>query len=347
MLASRVFQKASSAALRRSFSSAAAANGHNVAVLGAAGGIGQPLSLLLKTQSGQKINSLRLYDVVGSPGVAADVSHVDTHGEVKGYLGDDQIKDTLTGCDVVVIPAGVPRKPGMTRDDLFNTNASIVQKLIRACGQHCPEALIAIISNPVNSTVPIAAETLRQQGVYDKNRLFGVTTLDVVRANRFISESVNTSPEALSASTPVVGGHAGHTIVPLISQVKEASSLSSEQIEALTHRIQFGGDEVVQAKEGTGSATLSMAYAGARFTGSLLRALDGDTTCTECAFVESNIGYTDFFASRVDFGRKGVEKIHPLGDISAYEKDMIESKAVPELQKSIERGTSFAKENKN
>lgn len=329
------------------FASQAAGTGHNVAVLGAAGGIGQPLSLLLKTQSGHKINSLRLFDVVGSPGVAADVSHIDTHGEVKGFLGDDQIKDALSGCDVVVIPAGVPRKPGMTRDDLFNTNASIVQKLIRSCAQHCPEALLAIISNPVNATVPIAAETLKQQGVYDKNRLFGVTTLDVVRANRFLSENVNMAPENLSGSTPVVGGHAGHTIVPLLSQMKESSSLSSEQIEALTNRIQFGGDEVVQAKEGTGSATLSMAYAGARFTSSLLRALDGDTTCTECAFVESDIGYTDFFASRVDFGRKGIEKVHPLGDISSYEKDIIENKAAPELQKSIERGTTFAKENQN
>lgn len=109
---------------------------YNVAVLGAAGGIGQPLSLLLKSQASHHIQSLRLFDVVGSPGVAADISHVDTRGEVTGYLGDDQIKDALTGCDVVVIPAGVPRKPGMTRDDLFNTNASIVQKLARACAQY-------------------------------------------------------------------------------------------------------------------------------------------------------------------------------------------------------------------
>ena len=61
------------------------------------------------------------------------------------------LKDTLSGADVVVIPAGVPRKPGMTRDDLFNTNASIVQTLVEGCADFCPDAVIAIISNPVNS----------------------------------------------------------------------------------------------------------------------------------------------------------------------------------------------------
>lgn len=66
---------------------------------------------------------------------------------------------TLNAClQVVVIPAGVPRKPGMTRDDLFNTNGSIVRNLVAACAEACPKAIILIISNPVNSTVPIASE---------------------------------------------------------------------------------------------------------------------------------------------------------------------------------------------
>jgi malate/lactate dehydrogenase len=67
--------------------------------------------------------------------------------------------------DVVVIPAGVPRKPGMTRDDLFNTNASIVQTLAAACAKHCPKAMMLIIANPVNSTVPIVAETFKKAQV--------------------------------------------------------------------------------------------------------------------------------------------------------------------------------------
>eukprot|EP00978_Attheya_sp_CCMP212_P032012 scaffold123202_cov64-Attheya_sp.AAC.1 len=79
---------------------------------------------------------------------------------------NEGLREALTGCDVVVIPAGVPRKPGMTRDDLFLTNASIVKTLVEGCAEFCPDAVLAIISNPVNSTVPIAAEVLKKAGVY-------------------------------------------------------------------------------------------------------------------------------------------------------------------------------------
>lgn len=82
----------------------------------------------------------------------------------------------------------------MTRDDLFNTNASIVAQLTHACALHCPKAMICIITNPVNSTVPIAAEMLKKNGVYDPHRLFGVTTLDVVRSNTFIAEAKVSKP---------------------------------------------------------------------------------------------------------------------------------------------------------
>ncbi len=110
--------------------------------------------------------------------------------KVRGYLGKDQLGPALDGMDLVIIPAGVPRKPGMTRDDLFNINAGIVRTLIEGVAKHCPQAIINIISNPVNSTVPIAAEVLKIAGVYDPRRLFGVTTLDVMRANTFVVTSV-------------------------------------------------------------------------------------------------------------------------------------------------------------
>jgi len=82
----------------------------------------------------------------------------------------------------------VPRKPGMTRDDLFNTNAGIVANLAKAAAKYCPKAFLCIITNPVNSTVPIASEVFKAAGVYDPKRIFGVTTLDIVRANAFIAE---------------------------------------------------------------------------------------------------------------------------------------------------------------
>jgi len=86
----------------------------------------------------------------------------------------------------VIIPAGVPRKPGMTRDDLFKINAGIVRTLCEGVAKCCPNAIVNLISNPVNSTVPIAAEVFKKAGTYDPKRLLGVTMLDVVRANTFV-----------------------------------------------------------------------------------------------------------------------------------------------------------------
>jgi malate dehydrogenase len=307
----------------------------NVAVLGAAGGIGQPMSLLIKQSP--LVNELSLYDVVNTPGVAADLSHCSTPATVRSTVGMGNAAEALEGMDVVVIPAGVPRKPGMTRDDLFNTNASIVQSLAEACATTCPNACFLIIANPVNSTVPIFAETLKKHGVYDKNKLFGVTTLDVVRAKTFVAE--NQGGDVLNTDVDVIGGHAGTTILPLLSQI-EGASFSQDDIDKLTHRIMFGGDEVVQAKDGAGSATLSMAYAGAHFTFKVLEALNGATGITECAFVESDVTDAPYFSSPVTLGKNGVETIHGYGTLSPFEKDVLD-KAVPDLIAQAEKGVKF------
>eukprot|EP00887_Chlorella_sp_A99_P002526 scaffold6.g2526.t1 len=300
-----------------------------VAVLGAAGGIGQPLSLLMKLSP--YVSELSLYDIAGTPGVAADVSHINSKASVKGYAGEEQLGEALKGADVVIIPAGVPRKPGMTRDDLFKINAGIVKSLIEACGKYCPGALLNIISNPVNSTVPIAAEVLKRVGTYDPRRVFGVTTLDVVRAKTFYAEKAGVPVERVDI--PVIGGHAGVTILPLFSQARARApraprrpatrapseerrgqaaavpapnvQLSAADIDALTKRTQDGGTEVVQAKAGKGSATLSMAYAGALFADACLRGLNGDPDVVECTFVQSEVTELPFFSSKVKLGRNG------------------------------------------
>merc|ERR1712118_338808 len=145
---------------RRAFSQTAA-NASKVAVLGSAGGIGQPLSILLKLNP--RVSELALYDIKGGPGVAADIGHINTKSNVKGYDPTPEgVKECLKGAEIVLIPAGVPRKPGMTRDDLFNTNASIVATICQVASKACPKAMIAIISNPVNSTVPIACEIFKK-----------------------------------------------------------------------------------------------------------------------------------------------------------------------------------------
>jgi malate dehydrogenase len=93
--------------------------------------------------------------------------------KVSGYVPEtegDGLEKALEGADIVLIPAGVPRKPGMTRDDLFNTNASIVRDLAKGIADHAPKAMLGIIANPVNSTVPIVAEVFKKAGIYDPKR---------------------------------------------------------------------------------------------------------------------------------------------------------------------------------
>ena len=306
-----------------------------VAVLGAAGGIGQPLSLLMKQSP--LVSRLSLYDIVGAPGVAADCSHMSTPAITTGHAKDD-IAAALKDAEVVIIPAGVPRKPGMTRDDLFNTNASIVKGLVEQCAIHCPSACLLIISNPVNSTVPIAAEALKAAGKYDPRKLFGVTTLDVVRAKTFVAQAKGLNPFDINVT--VVGGHSGPTIVPLLSQT--GLQFTQEEVAALTQRIQYGGDEVVKAKDGAGSATLSMAYAGAEMGYAVLQALRGDKGLVECTFVESPVEGCGFFSTRVELGKDGVEKIHEIGAINAFEQDLLE-KCKTELAANIAKGVAFGK----
>lgn len=105
---------------------------------------------------------------------------------MRGFVGKDKLDEALTGMDLVIVPAGVPRKPGMTRDDLFNINAGIVKTICEGIARSCPRAIVNLISNPVNSTVPIAAEVFKKAGTYDPKLLLGVTMLDVVRANTFV-----------------------------------------------------------------------------------------------------------------------------------------------------------------
>merc|ERR1712226_1529757 len=320
----------------RSFSTSSS-NNVSVAVMGAAGGIGQPLSMLLKLNPA--VTKLALYDIVATPGVAADLSHIETPGRVSGFVGADQLEASLAGAEIVVIPAGVPRKPGMTRDDLFNTNASIVATLAGAAAKVCPNAMIAIISNPVNSTVPIAAEIYKKAGVFNPKRVFGVSTLDVVRSNEFIGALKGIDPT--SVNCPVVGGHAGATIMPLISQCSPAVSFEADALKALTERIQDAGTEVVKAKAGAGSATLSMAYAAARFTDSLIKAMDGQEGVIECAYVASDATEAKYFSTPLILGPAGMEKNLGLGSMTPFEEGLLKA-SLPELNASIKKGEDFA-----
>ncbi|AKC32512.1 malate dehydrogenase [Candidatus Pantoea carbekii] len=309
-----------------------------ITLLGAAGGIGQTLSLLLKIQlpSG---SSLSLYDITSViPGLAIDLNHIPTGVKVEGFNGAYAIP-ALRDANIVLISAGIARKPGMDRADLFHVNAKIIYDLMNQVASIAPKALIGIITNPINSMVVVAAKVLKKAGVYDKKRLFGISTLDIMRANTFVAQCKNKQPTEIEVS--VIGGHSGITILPLLSQIKNIH-FSNQEVIDLTRRIQNAGSEVVKAKAGAGSATLSMSHAAARFSLSLVRALRGEKNIVECAYVEGNGEYTNFFAQPLLLDENGIAEYLPIGVLSTFEQltlnNMLET-----LKKEIKQGEEFVR----
>jgi len=306
-----------------------------VVVLGAAGGIGQPISLLLK-QSLPQGSTLVLYDVVPIlKGVAVDLSPIPSDVTLEYYVGDmknpanEQIDLALKGAHLVVVPAGVPRKPGMTRDDLFKINAGIIEGIANAIAKNCQDALIAIITNPVNSVVPIVGEVLKNKGVFNPNKLFGVSTLDIVRAQQFIGELSGKHPTEIKVD--VIGGHSAETMLTVLSKVPGVSFTESQQKE-MTQKIADAGTVVVEAKDGQGSATLSMAYAGARFVNALIRGLKGESDVRECCYVHVDGMEVPYFGRVVHLGPQGIKSIEPLPELNEFEKNKL-VELIPILKK--------------
>merc|ERR1712228_686424 len=284
--------------------------------------------------------------MVPPAGVAADLGHLERKSKVKGYVMElgakpiDNLEECLTGCHLVLVPAGMPRKPGQTRDDLFKVNADIAKGIVEACGKYCPDAILALIVNPVNSIVPAMAELYKKKFLNPMN-IVGVTTLDCVRASKFIGSVTGKNPNFIRI--PVVGGHAGVTILPLFSQDKTAASVDAEQIPDLDKKVQDAGTEVVNAKGGKGSATLSKAFAGARLGSAILAGLAGRRR-VECAYVKSDITDLPYFTSKVAFGESGVSKVMPLGELNEYETKRLEEVKV-QLKTEIETGVKYAEGN--
>jgi len=321
--------------------------GFKVCVVGGAGGIGQPLSMLMAMDP--NVSELCVYDLtiamVPAAGVAADLSHMNHRCKVTGYAFDkddraiDKAGECLTGCHLVLVPAGVPRKPGQDRKDLLGINCGIAGNIVEACAKYCPNAVVALIVNPVNSVVPAMATLWEKKGL-DPMKIVGVTTLDCVRAEKFVHEITGKPLEEINI--PVIGGHAGTTILPLFSQNQHSKTISADKIPALDEKTQNAGTVVVAAKNGKGSATLSMGYAGARLGRSILAGLAGTPTIA-CAYVKSSITSCPFFASKVTFGKNGAETVHPIGELSDYEKGRLAA-LLPVLQEEVDCGLEYAKE---
>ncbi|NOY68196.1 MAG: malate dehydrogenase [Deltaproteobacteria bacterium] len=214
--------------------------------------------------------------------------------------------DDAAGSDIVIITAGIPRKPGMSRDDLLKTNASIMKGVCTQIAVHAPEAKVIVVSNPLDAMCHVACETTG----FPRQRVMGMAgVLDSARFRRFIADELNVSVENTHAF--VLGGH-GDTMVPLprfstVSGIPITELLSSDRIEALVDRTRKGGAEIVGLLK-TGSAFYAPASAAAEMAEAIIKDKKKILPCA--ALLKGEYGIEDLFIGvPVKLGAGGVEEI--------------------------------------
>ena len=271
-----------------------------------------------------------LVDIVENlpQGKALDINQM---GAVLGYepnvVGSNGYAETA-GSDVVVITAGVPRKPGMSRDDLLRTNADIVGKVVDECVKRSPEAILIIVSNPLDAMCQVA---LRRSGL-PKHRVIGMAgVLDSARMRCFLAEALDVSVENVTAF--VLGGH-GDTMVPLprystCAGIPVTELLSKEQIDAIVKRTAGGGAEIVNLLK-TGSAYYAPSAAAVEMAESILKDKKKILPCA--AYLEGEYGVNGLYVGvPCKLGARGLEQI-------------IEIKLTPEEQAALNKSAESVKE---
>ncbi|MFC6331639.1 malate dehydrogenase [Paenibacillus septentrionalis] len=230
-------------------------------------------------------------------------------------IGTSSYEDTKDS-DIVIITAGVARKPGMSRDDLVNTNAGIVKAVCEHIKTTSPEAYVLILSNPVDAMTYAAYQTLG----FPKNRVIGQSgVLDTARYCTFIAQELNVSVEDVRGF--VLGGH-GDDMVPLVRYSNVAGIpieklLPADRIEAIVQRARVGGGEIVSLL-GNGSAYYAPAASLVQMTEAILK--DKKRIIPVIAYLEGEYGYTDLFMGvPAILGGDGIEKVIEL-DLTAEEK---------------------------
>lgn len=229
----------------------------------------------------------------------------------------DKMSD-LTDCDIVVITAGSPRLPGMSRDDLLMINANITREVVEGIAKYSPNAIIIMVSNPLDAMTYVA---LRESG-FDRSRVIGMAgILDSARMAAFIQEKLGYGGGQIRAS--VMGGH-GDDMVPLprystVAGVPLSDLLTQDEIDGIVQRTRKGGAEIVALLQ-TGSAY----YAPAKSTAIMIDAILKDTKQIHpCAvYLDGEYGYSDVVSGvPVMLGANGVEKIIEI-TLNEEEKEM-------------------------
>jgi len=225
--------------------------------------------------------------------------------------------------DVVVITSGLPRKPGMSRDDLIATNAGIVKMVTENIAKYSPNAIIIIVSNPLDVMTYCAYLSAK----FDSKKVFGMAgVLDTARYRAFLATELNVSPKDIQAI--LMGGH-GDTMVPLqryttVSGIPVTELISAEKLEEIIERTKFGGGEIVKLL-GT-SAWYAPGAAAAQMVEAIVR--DQKRIFPVCAWLQGEYGFNDIYLGvPVVLGKNGIEKIIEL-DLNAAEKELLKESAV-------------------
>ncbi|WP_438349623.1 malate dehydrogenase [Paenibacillus sp. FA6] len=238
-------------------------------------------------------------------------------------IGTSNYEDAADS-DVVIITAGIARKPGMSRDDLVNTNAGIVKSVCENIKKYAPNSIVIILSNPVDAMTYVAYETLG----FPKNRVIGQSgVLDTARYCTFIATELNVSVEDVRGF--VLGGH-GDDMVPLVRYssvggIPIDTLISAERIEAIVQRTRVGGGEIVNLL-GNGSAYYAPAASLVQMTEAILK--DKKRIIPVIALLEGEYGYDNLFMGvPTILGGDGIEKIFEL-ELTTDEKLALDKSAV-------------------
>lgn len=247
--------------------------------------------------------------------------------------GTSDYKDTA-GSDVVIITAGLPRKPGMSRDDLLATNAKIMKSVCEGVKEYSPNAVVIIVSNPLDAMAFVAKKTLD----FPRERVIGMAgVLDSARFRSFIAEEANVSVKDVQAF--VLGGH-GDTMVPMprhcsIGGVPLTEMLPADRIEALVERTRKGGAEIVGLLK-TGSAYYAPSASAVQMAEAIVKDQQRILPCA--AFLQGEYGVNDLFLGVLcKLGGKGLEKVVEI-ELNDTEKAGLDNSlnAVKDLVSALE-----------
>lgn len=238
-------------------------------------------------------------------------------------IGSTNDYSKTANSDVVVITSGLPRKPGMSRDDLINTNAKIVKSVTENVIVHSPEAIIIVVSNPLDVMCYTAFLT---SGKKNKNKVMGMAgILDTARYRSFIALELNCSPKDIQAV--LMGGH-GDTMVPLpryttVSGIPVTELIAKDRLDAIIERTKKGGGELVNLM-GT-SAWYAPGTAAAQMVEAIVR--DQKRIFPVCTWLEGEYGLSDIYLGvPVKLGKDGIEEIIEL-DLNDEEKALLNDSA--------------------